>query len=231
MRLFGRDDDGVLRILGLPAGLRGLTSSEVRLRCFEPENPRLLVPRTTGLGWDLNLGAVAVRLGLIRPDDSLPDLVDHIPGSTVRMLVAVPPVMTAGTCALAAAVGRRADRLPSGWDATFRPRGWGRPRAALGPLVGVSTVLAGWSLWQNRLEDRGVDVMATAEILGVQAGMAVLVVAAGRGARRPEARSWSAALAPVAVVTVATGVCVAVVRTALDHVATELATRPGPTRR
>ena len=49
-------------------------------------HPALPVPLSAGIGWDLNTGAVAVRLGLIRPDDSLPDLEAHIPGAVARAL-------------------------------------------------------------------------------------------------------------------------------------------------
>ena len=74
MNLWTRDDDGVRRLFGIPVGAPWGSGSRIALRGFEPENPHLLVPRAVGIGWDLNLGAVAVRLGLIRPDDSLPDL-------------------------------------------------------------------------------------------------------------------------------------------------------------
>nr|NLD40654.1 hypothetical protein [Actinomycetales bacterium] len=36
---------------------------------FDPADQRLLVPRALGFGWDLNMGAVATVLGLLRPDD------------------------------------------------------------------------------------------------------------------------------------------------------------------
>ncbi|WP_248631025.1 DUF5808 domain-containing protein [Corynebacterium glucuronolyticum] len=49
-----------------------------RFSAFDPENPNWLVPRRVGVGWDLNLGKLAVKAGLVRPDDSLPDLQEHI---------------------------------------------------------------------------------------------------------------------------------------------------------
>lgn len=57
------------RLLGVPYDLRPPTGDRVASRWWDPSNPHLLVPRVWGAGWDLNFGALAVRLGLIRPDD------------------------------------------------------------------------------------------------------------------------------------------------------------------
>ncbi|MDO5494139.1 MAG: DUF5808 domain-containing protein [bacterium] len=43
---------------------------------FNPADSRLLVPRAIGLGWDINMGAVAARLGLLRPDDIDAEVLD-----------------------------------------------------------------------------------------------------------------------------------------------------------
>ncbi|MDY5839286.1 MAG: DUF5808 domain-containing protein [Corynebacterium camporealensis] len=51
--------------MALPIGLPW--KRELSLRSFEPENPKLFVPRRFGIGWDLNFGAVAAKLGIIRP--------------------------------------------------------------------------------------------------------------------------------------------------------------------
>ena len=56
-------------LLGMPYELRIPTAERAALRWWDPMNPNVLVPRVFGLGWDLNLGAVAVKLGLIKPDD------------------------------------------------------------------------------------------------------------------------------------------------------------------
>ena len=36
---------------------------------FDPSDERLIIPRVFGLGWTINMGAVAVRLGLLNADD------------------------------------------------------------------------------------------------------------------------------------------------------------------
>ncbi|MDU4245035.1 MAG: DUF5808 domain-containing protein, partial [Varibaculum cambriense] len=79
MKWFGKDAEGQARVLGMPVSGLWLGRSDAALDGFEPENPRLFIPRKYGLGWDINLGAVGVRLGLIRPDDSLPDLANYVP--------------------------------------------------------------------------------------------------------------------------------------------------------
>ena len=61
-----------------------------RFSAFDPENPNWLVPRRVGIGWDLNLGKLAVKAGLVRPDDSLPDLQEHIPAPVSKALTYAP---------------------------------------------------------------------------------------------------------------------------------------------
>ena len=56
-------------LLGVPYELRLPTAERTALRWWDPMNPNVLVPRVFGVGWALNLGAVAVKLGLIKPDD------------------------------------------------------------------------------------------------------------------------------------------------------------------
>ncbi len=56
-------------ILGMPYELRFPTAERVALRWWDPTNPDVLVPRLFGVGWDLNFAAIAVGLGLIKPDD------------------------------------------------------------------------------------------------------------------------------------------------------------------
>ena len=40
---------------------------EARERWWDPSDPRIFVPRAIGLGWDVNLGAIAVKLGWLPP--------------------------------------------------------------------------------------------------------------------------------------------------------------------
>lgn len=58
---YEREQDGTIRIFGV-----AVHSPQTQFKIFEPENPALFIPRTWGIGWDLNVGAVAVKLGLVR---------------------------------------------------------------------------------------------------------------------------------------------------------------------
>ncbi|QIK70949.1 hypothetical protein G7070_06190 [Propioniciclava coleopterorum] len=61
-------DPRVGRWCGIPYDFRPPTGERIRQSMWNPADPRLLMPRAFGAGWDLNVGAVAVRLGFIEPD-------------------------------------------------------------------------------------------------------------------------------------------------------------------
>jgi hypothetical protein len=55
--------------LGMPYDLRPPTGERVVSRWWDPLDPHVIVPRLFGMGWTINFGAVAVKLGLVAPDD------------------------------------------------------------------------------------------------------------------------------------------------------------------
>ncbi len=77
-------------------------------RLFDPSDTRLLVPKAFGWGYSVNLGAAAVRLGLLRPDDIGPDTLAEL-----RTLDAASPLVATAVVAAAnlahAALARRGD--------------------------------------------------------------------------------------------------------------------------
>ncbi|MDE1536323.1 MULTISPECIES: DUF5808 domain-containing protein [Actinotignum] len=208
-------DSEVPTIFGIPASLEALRSREARSRWFEPENPRIFVPRSFGIGWDINMGALAVRLGMIRPDDSLPDLEDYIPPRTRRALSIAPALGGALTAGAAALVARRHRLLPSGFRANLRPRSIVPAVQAVAPaaLLGAGgTTLAAWG---NR---ERVDVPATALAAGLQATALLSLVAQDRYAsHRPASAALLAGCTAVALPAVAAGVVVATTRGALRN--------------
>ena len=114
-------DEPHLRVLGLPVETRGLVSAKVRSRIWNPESPRLVVPRLLGVGWTLNLGALAVKLRLIRPDDATSEVLDQIPNRTVRAAQFAPLLVAGATAgALALAWKTMPNRVASGFDALRR---------------------------------------------------------------------------------------------------------------
>ncbi|WP_394285120.1 DUF5808 domain-containing protein [Corynebacterium sp.] len=229
----GADNDGARRIFGVPVSLPGMSEARAHLRGFEPENPDLFVPRAFGAGWSLNVGALAVKLGLLRPDDSLPDLAEHIPPAVAATLRVAP---IAGGAAVAAAGVRAAlthKRLPSNWGLTFTPTRWSSAPAAMAAPVLISAGAGAWAEFSARRGHDGaeVDATAAAQALGLQAMSLLLITAATRRADDPRSsRLWPAA-GIVAAPVVTTGVLVATVRSALRRLDRSLrAERPTANR-
>jgi len=81
-------------VLGLPYDLRPPTPERIASRWWDPLNPRILVPRVFGVGWDVNFGAVAVRLGLVRPDDEDVPF-GSVPTSYLALAVVLPVAIAA----------------------------------------------------------------------------------------------------------------------------------------
>lgn len=166
----------VRRVLGVPTALspRGLVHRAAR--SFSPADP-LLVPRAYGIGWDVNLGALAVRAGLAHPDD-LDDDLDLAPAQMTALSL-VPALLALGV----AATGTHwAPRGPRQGRAGRAPAGGRGPAVALLPpalaaaALGAVDVLGGASLPQ-RLGHAVTSVLLT--------GVGV----AGALQRRPGARS------------------------------------------
>ena len=136
-------------LLGMPYDIRVPTVERVALRWWNPLDPRVLVPRVFGLGWTINLGAVAVHLGLVRPDD------EDVPFGQVpeRFLASalLVPLMVAAILAVLAAVyqGGLPAQVPVHWGITGSPDGyWTKEGALLLPtgmtLLGAGMVALTW---------------------------------------------------------------------------------------
>ncbi len=196
------------RFLGVPVETRGPTDAEVRSRTWDPADPRLIVPRLLGIGWRLNLGAVAVRLGLIRPDDIDDDVLARIPGRALRTARAVPLVI-AGATAAATALGWR--KLPPRVASGFRADGRARGRSSRWTLFGPVALGAVPALWAARpVTTRDDALVRAANATSLATVSAGVVAATVLEARRPGSR-WGlivpaalpfAAVASLAVVAV-----------------------------
>ncbi len=120
---------------------------------WNPAEERLLVPRAMGLGWDLNLGAVAVRLGVIEPDaEAVP--FTATPARAFATAAAVPAALAAAAVLHYAVRGRSLpDRLPAHWNAVGVPDRWmpkGRAAAVDVMATVVPAAVAGWAVRSGR---------------------------------------------------------------------------------
>ncbi|MGJ9529174.1 DUF5808 domain-containing protein [Actinotignum sp. GS-2025a] len=208
-------DYEVPTIFGIPASMEALRSREARARWFEPENPRIFVPRSFGIGWDINMGTLAVRLGMIRPDDSLPDLEDYIPPRTCRALSIAPALGGALAVGAAALVASRHRLLLSGFRANLRPRRIVPAARAVAPAALLGAAGTALAAWGNR---ERMDVPATALAAGLQATALLSLAAQDRYAsHRPASAALLAGCTAVALPAVAAGVVVATTRGALRN--------------
>ena len=107
---------GAGKILGIPYDVRIPTAQRIAERLWNPRDPRLLMPRVFGMGWDVNFGAVAVRLHLIEPDsEDVP--FTSTPNSAFLAALAVPVALTSAMLISYLALrGVLPARLPSHWN-------------------------------------------------------------------------------------------------------------------
>jgi hypothetical protein len=118
------------RVLGMPYELRVPNSERIASRMWNPLDPRIFVPRVFGLGWDINFGALAVKLHLVNPDDEDEPFAAVSP-RLVTATLALPLLLAVAFVVLAAASwpGLPA-RLPVHWNVVGEADNfWGRGAA------------------------------------------------------------------------------------------------------
>ncbi|MDO5711801.1 MAG: DUF1648 domain-containing protein [Micrococcales bacterium] len=125
----------------VPVDLRGPSVARLTARFFDPSDPHVFTPRLFGAGWGINLGAVAVRLRLLRPDDVDAAVLAAVPrGATVATL-AVPAAVAASVLAtLCTRAGDLPDRLPTHWDIAGEPNAFAAKRLVLACLAALVSV-------------------------------------------------------------------------------------------
>lgn len=168
------DDPRVGTFAGIPYDWRVPTADRLRRNLWDPTSDALFVPRAFGAGWDLNFGAVAVRLGLIEPDaEDVP--FEQTPDVTFVVAAAL-PVSLAGAVVLHYLVRGRSlpGRLPNHWNGAGTPDRWIAKGAAAALDVGMSVGLAGEAVIAARWMRSG---SARAGLLAGTASAAVTVAA------------------------------------------------------
>lgn len=196
------DPEGLFERLGTLPRLRDL-ADRIAKSWWDPADDRLWVPRVIGIGWDLNLGALAVRLGLIEPDaEAVPFAATD--ERAFRLAAAVPGVLAAAVALHYAVRGRSLPpRLPSHWGIDGRPDRWidkGQAAAIDLGITGAAAGVAAWTLSDRRPGPQRAGAVAGAAFAASLAASSAVV----RGLRRP--RSWAAPLGVLASAATVAGV-------------------------
>ena len=129
------------RILGMPYDFRGANTDRVAERMWNPADPRIFMPRLFGIGWTVNFGAIAVKLGLIRPDDTEDEAFERAPGAAVAAALVIPALLAVGTLvAIALSWTSLPAEVPVHWGPGGAPDGWAPKVLAFGFLVALTVV-------------------------------------------------------------------------------------------
>lgn len=87
------------RLLGVPYELRFPTAERVVSLWWNPLDRHVFVPTFFGLGWSINFGALAVKLGMVRPDDEDVPFA-AVPEGWLMLTLALPVVIATALGAL-----------------------------------------------------------------------------------------------------------------------------------
>ncbi len=173
----------------VPIDLKPPTAERVAHTWWNPRDERLMVPRVFGLGWSLNFGAAAVKLGLIEPDAE-DEPFESTPAPALRAALAVPSVLTAAVAAHYLFRWRGLpERLPSQLGATGRVSGWTSRSAAAAVDISVAAVPTLWAAWRVGRGATGARaagaVAAATAASSITVGLATWRTAAVDGRSRP----------------------------------------------
>ena len=184
------DDEGPQpqgRVLGVPYDFRGATTQRLSERIWNPADPRIFMPRLFGVGWTINFGALAVKLGLLRPDDAGEDAYERIPHAAVAGALAVPAVLAVGALALVVVSWASLPaEVPVHWGTAGAPDDWAPKPLAFGGLLALTVLPV--AVTYTRILRRGATArtrVLSASALGLLAalglGIVVLTVADAHG--------------------------------------------------
>lgn len=128
------------RLLGVPYDLRAPSAARDASRWWNPLDRRILVPKSWGLGWSINVGAIAVRTGVVLPDDEDVPF-GAVPPHVVSATLAAPVAVLAAVGTLAAVSWRRLPpTVPTKWNLAGNVTAQGSRASAVLGLVGLAAV-------------------------------------------------------------------------------------------
>lgn len=173
------------RVLGIPYEVRIPTGERVAARWWNPRDTRLFVPRVFGIGWDLNFGAVAVRLALIEPDAE-DEPFASVPDRAFLFALLVPVAFTAILLGIYLALREQLPaQLPVHWDWKGTPDRFSAAWWAFLFPFALALLPTAWATWlvaanRSRLARGGAIGLATL-LSSLAAGIWALTVATGMG--------------------------------------------------
>lgn len=128
--------------MGMPYDFGKPTAQKLAERLWNPSDPRIMMPKVFGAGWTINLGAVAVKLGLIRPDDEEEQPFSCVPDGAIRTAMIVPILLNA-LCVFATVkyFPLLPAELPIHFDILGNPNRFTSPLGAIAWLLAPSLVL------------------------------------------------------------------------------------------
>lgn len=138
--------DRLLGRLGSGVTPKGMTARIAR-SWWCPADARLFLPRAVGWGWDVNFGAVAVRLGLIEPDAETEPFA-ATPDRAFVVAAGLPAAFAAATVLHYAVRGRSLPaELPAHWNLAGSPDRWTTRRRAAAADLAMTVLPAAVALW------------------------------------------------------------------------------------
>ncbi|GAB3624139.1 hypothetical protein GCM10027418_22230 [Mariniluteicoccus endophyticus] len=180
---------------------------------WAPQSPMFLVRRAFGWGWRVNAGAVAVRLGWLRPDDLDDDVAAAVPGRVRRLTRVVPAACAVVTATAAANAIRRGRPVAMNVDLAGRVTRTMDPRWLMVPTA----VAAGAAAWGARGE--GTQAVTRPALAASAAGTSALLAGLAARARADRALPWAGPLVVVAPVAIELAMTVLPIRAGVRHVA------------
>lgn len=157
------------RLLGVPYDIRVPSTDRIASRWWNPLDPRIFVPRVFGLGWDINFGALAVKVHLVNPDDEDVPFA-AVPGTIVAATVALPLLIAVALVAFVVATWSSLPaQIPSHWNVVGQPdQFWSRgvEVAFLAVMALLPAALASWVHLRRRPALNRVAASVFATFLG-----------------------------------------------------------------
>lgn len=177
---------GAGHVLGMPYDVRLPTSERVASRWWNPREPKLFVPRVFGVGWDLNFGALAVRLHLIEPDAEDEPFAE-VSDRAFLLALLVPVGLTAFILGSFLALrGALPSQLPVHWDWRGIPDRYSSQMAAFGFVFALAAAPTAWAVWSVATHrpalNRGAVIGLASMMSALASSIWLLTLASGLGA-------------------------------------------------